>query len=390
MGEEILGATLLERFQHRLAHAGGDDLNGRFPLDLIAAHGTHVQLDLTAELVGAVELLLAVVVVDGEDEGAAVGAAAAARVPVLVGHRTEARILARQAAQGGVDGLLLRANEADLHLAAVGQGEHLRPQHRRVGDAEKLHALLVGVVARDDEEPGTIGRGVDVGRLNLAVDALLFRRKLVEIQLGGRGQRLDDVLQRVLVDPVPQIEELHRHLGVGEELLLDVALAQVLAHRMVVGEVAVVHQRLVQPHERVRATRVPHAALGGVALVRDPHVGTEILQLVVLDVLLGVAHDLEDQLVAAVRQHEGALVAQRGVEGVVQAIGIAPHELVFQLARRQRLQAGGFGKSLQHRRLDPHHVAMHVRRPHRQGRECRGDRRCDPGGWTAPRRSWAG
>jgi len=247
MREEILGTTLLERLQHRLAHARGDDFNGGFPLDLIAAHVAHVQLDLTAELVGAAQLLLPVLVVDGEDKGAAVGAAAAACVPVLVSHRTEARILARQAAQGGVDGLLLRADEADLHVAAVGQGEHLRPQHRRVGDTEKLHALLVRVIARDDEEPGTVGRGVDVSRLDLAIDPLFLWRKLVEIQLGGRGQRLDDVLERVLVHAVPQIEELHRHLGVSEELLLDVALAQVLAHRMVVGEVAVVHQRLVQP-----------------------------------------------------------------------------------------------------------------------------------------------
>ena len=366
MGEEILGTPLLERFLHRLAHARGDDFNGGFPLDLIAAHAAHVQLDLTAELVGAAQLLFPVLVVDGEDKGAAVAAAAAACVPVLVGHGTEARILARQAAQGGVDGLLLRADETDLHVATVGQGEHLRSQHRRVGDAEQLHALLVGVVARDDEEPGTVGRGMDVGRLNLTVNPLLLWRKLVEIQLGGRGQRLDDVLQRVLVHAVPQIEELHRHLGIGEELLFDIALAQVLAHRMVVGEVAVVHQRLVQTHERVRATRVPHASFCGIALVRDPHVGAEVLQLVVLHVLLGVAHDLEDQLIAAVRQYEGTLVAQRGVEGVIQFVGIAPHELVFQLARGERLQSGGFGKRLQHRGLDPHHVAVHVGRPYRQ------------------------
>ncbi len=100
--------------------------------------------------------------------------------------------------------------------------------------------------------------------------------------------------------------------------------------------------------------------------MRDPHVGAEVLQLVVLHVLLGVAHDLEDQLIAAVRQYEGTLVAQRGVEGVIQFVGIAPHELVFQLARGERLQSGGFGKRLQHRGLDPHHVAVHVGRPYRQ------------------------
>ena len=190
----------------------------------------------------------------GEDEGAAVGAGAAARVPVLVGHGAEARVLLGQAAQGGVDGLLLGADQADLDLAAVGKGEDLRAQHGRVGDAQQLELVAV-LAAGDDEEPGTVRRGVNVGRLDLPVDDLLFRRQLVEIELGGGGQGLDDVLQRVLVDAVPQVEELDRYLGVGEELLADVALAQVLADRVVVGEVAVVDQGLVQADERVRARR---------------------------------------------------------------------------------------------------------------------------------------
>ena len=203
-----------------------------------------------------------------------------------------------------------------------------------------------------------------------AVDALLLRRQLVEVELGGRRQRLDDVLQRVLVDAVPQVEELHRDLGVGEELLADVALPQVLADRVVVGEVAVVDQRLVQPDERVRAARVPHAALGGIALVGDPDVGLEILELVVLHVLLGVAHQLEDQQVSRVREHEGALLAQRGVEGVVEPVGVAPDELVLQ-RRAARGPAGPSvsAKALQHVRLDPHHVAVHVRRPDLQARD---------------------
>ena len=123
---------------------------------------------------------------------------------------------------------------------------------------------------------------MNVGGLDLPVDDLLLGRQLVEIQLRGGRQGLDDVLQRILVDAVPQIEELDGNLRVGEELLADVALPQVLAHGVVVGEIAVVHQRLVQPDEGVRAAGVPHAALGGVALVGDPHVGGEILKLVIL------------------------------------------------------------------------------------------------------------
>ena len=86
---------------------------------------------------------------------------------------------------------------------------------------------------------------------------------------------------------------------------------------MVVGKIAVVHERLIHTDERVRTAGVPHAALGGVALVGDPDVGFKIFELVVLDVLLGVANQLEHQLVAAMREHEGALLAQRGVQGVV-------------------------------------------------------------------------
>ncbi len=44
----------------------------------------------------------------------------------------------RKAAQRGVDGLLLGADQADLDLAGVGEREHLRAQHRRVGDAQQL------------------------------------------------------------------------------------------------------------------------------------------------------------------------------------------------------------------------------------------------------------
>ena len=102
---------------------------------------------------------------DVEQEGAAVGVAAAAGVPVAVGDGAEARVLGGQAVQRGVDGLLLRADEPDLHFA-VGEREDLRPQHRRVGDAEELVAPFVRQAAGDDEEPGAVRRAVDVRRLN--------------------------------------------------------------------------------------------------------------------------------------------------------------------------------------------------------------------------------
>ena len=250
--------ALLERVADGLADAGRDDLRERRRSATVAADPADVELDRPAELVGAGQRLLAVLVGDGEDEGAAVGVAAAAGVPVAVGDRAEARVLARQAAQRGVDGLLLRADQADLHVAAVGQREDLRPQHRGVGDAQQLECAAGRAWLRAMmKNHGPSGEPWMCVAWICAVDPLLLRGQLIEVQLGRRRQRLDDVLQRVLVDAVPQVEELHRDLGVGQELRADVALPQVLADRVVVGEVAVVHQRLV--HARRTGARRPGA-----------------------------------------------------------------------------------------------------------------------------------
>ena len=82
----------------------------------------------------------------------------------------------------------------------------------------KLELVLAGEVAGDDEEPRAVGRAVDVRRLDRPVDLLLLRRQPVEVQLGGRRQRLDDVFQRIMVGPVQQIEQQRRDFRVGEEL----------------------------------------------------------------------------------------------------------------------------------------------------------------------------
>ncbi len=78
---------------------------------------------------------------DGEDEGAAVRVAAAPRVPVLVGDRAEPRVFRGKALEGRVDGLLLRADEADLEIAFL-KGKDLGPQHGRIRDADQLELAL--------------------------------------------------------------------------------------------------------------------------------------------------------------------------------------------------------------------------------------------------------
>jgi hypothetical protein len=122
---------------------------------------------------------------------------------------------------------------------------------------------------------------VNAGGLDLPVNALLVGWQEIKVPLRGGGQGLDDILQGIAVQPVPQVEEEDRHLGVREELREKVALAQVLAHRKIVGEVAVMHQGHVQRREGVGPAGVPDPPPGGIALVRDPDVGLEIQELVV-------------------------------------------------------------------------------------------------------------
>ena len=112
-----------------------------------------------------------------------------------------------------------------------------------------------------------------MGALHGLVQRLLLRRQHVEIVLAGGRHGFQRDLQRIAIDPIPQVEKLHADFGVGQEELADVALAQILAHGVVVGKIAIVHQRFVQADERVRAAGMPHAPFGRVTLVGDPNMG---------------------------------------------------------------------------------------------------------------------
>ena len=107
---------------------------------------------------------------DRQHERAAVGVAAAAGVPVRSATGVKRVSSLARLAQRGVDGLLLRADQADRDLALL-KREDLRPQHRGVGDADQLELARLGQAAGDDEEPRAVGRAVHVRRLDLAVDA---------------------------------------------------------------------------------------------------------------------------------------------------------------------------------------------------------------------------
>ena len=272
-----------------------------------------------------------------KDERAAVGAASAPGIPILVGDRAESLVFGGQALQGGVDGLLFRADQADLHLVVLHRKD-LRPQHGGIGNADQLELIVVHIVAGDDEEPGAVRRGVDMVLLDRPVDLLLLGGEAVEIMLGGGRHGLDDVLQRIPEIPVPEIEQLDGNLGIREELRIDVVLPQVLGDRIVVGEIAVVHQRFIHADEGMGAAGMPDAPFGGIPLVGDPAVGLEIVQQIILGDQLRVTHDLQDHQIPAMGQDKGLFLAQRGIELVVQTKRILVDELIFGAARVQLLQ----------------------------------------------------
>ena len=67
-------------------------------------------------------------------------------------------------------------------------------------------------------------------------------------------------------------------------------------------------------------------------LVRDvmtPQDSLEVLELVVADHVVAVAHHLEDRHVLAVGEDEGALVAGGPVKGLVQTETVLVNELIF-------------------------------------------------------------
>ena len=95
---------------------------------------------------------------------------------------------------------------------------------------------------------------------------------------------------------------------------------------MIIGKIAVVHEGFIHAGKRVGAARMPDAPFGRITLMRDPAVGVEILQQIILCQLLGIADDLQYHHVAPVRQDKGFLFAQGGIVLLIQAEAILEKE----------------------------------------------------------------
>ncbi len=168
-----------------------------------------------------------------------------------------------------------------------------------------------------------------VAALQHGINALLVGRQLSEVTLRGGRHRFDDIFERITIGAIEQVEDLHRHFGVGEEERIDIALRQVFGNRGVVGEVAVVHQRFIQTDEWVSTARVPDAALGGITMVPDPDMGVHIFELIIADNLVAITHHLEHQQILAMRKHEGALFAQGCIKGGVEFVAVLINVFIF-------------------------------------------------------------
>ncbi len=66
-----------------------------------------------------------------------------------------------------------------------------------------------------------------MGALKHLIDLLLMRGQQVEVALCCRRQRFDDIFQGVVVNPMQQVENLDRNLGVCEKLGKNIALCEV-------------------------------------------------------------------------------------------------------------------------------------------------------------------
>ena len=60
---------------------------------------------------------------------------------------------------------------------------------------------------------------------------------------------------------------------------------------MIIGKITVMNQGFIQAAEGMGSTGVPYPSLSGIALMRDPAVGLEIFQIIVLGDLFSIADD---------------------------------------------------------------------------------------------------
>ncbi len=147
-----------------------------------------------------------------------------------------------------------------------------------------------------------------------------------------RRHGLDQVFEGIFVHAAPKVEQQGGLLRVGQKQRIIVSLLEVFADRLVIGEIAVVHERFMKRAERMAAAGMPHPAARGVPLVGKPDVGLEIVEFIIPDDILRITDDLQDHHVPAVGHDKGTLFAERRVIVGVDLETVLINKLVLRVA----------------------------------------------------------
>jgi hypothetical protein len=107
---------------------------------------------------------------------------------------------------------------------------------------------------------------------------------------------------------------------------------------------------------------VPHAPLGGIALMRDPDLCLQILETIVLHHVLGIADYLENHKIPGMREHERTPVAQGSIVALIEPDAVLIDEFIFDIPLRHIRETVLVGETLEHIVLNSHEVADDVRR----------------------------
>ena len=199
-----------------------------------------------------------------------------------------------------------------------------------------------------------------MGRLNGPVDLLFILGQLIKIPLHGGRQGLNHVLQGILIGSAIKIKEKRRHFRIRQKLWIEILLAQIFRHGMVIGKIAVVHQGFVESHKGMGACRMPDFALGGVSLVGDPHMGLKVVQLIVFHHFFRISHDFENNEIPSVAQHKGMLVSVGVVEGLVDVEAVLINKFVLNPSQRRSFKTVFFRKVCQDFRFHPYKITEHL------------------------------
>src|SRR6266487_260419 len=97
---------------------------------------------------------------------------------------------------------------------------------------------------------------------------------------------------------------------------------------MIIRKITVMHQRLMQPHERMRAAWMPDPAFRRIPVMANPYVSLEIFQLVVSYNIIPKTHELQYDHVFPMADHEGLLLAERGIILLIQSVRVLVEKFI--------------------------------------------------------------